>query len=122
MALFPPGDSLSGDSGHSGTCANLKADLSGIEQEVFCTLGTFTPPDSLVIDGGAHWGETLRLMELSLEDTVEIETTDSSPRVFMINNFMDHEEYKRKHWDPKTHGLLHRVAKVRHSSIIYMTM
>jgi hypothetical protein len=77
MALFPPGDSLSGDTGHSGTCANLKEDLSGIEQEVFCTLGTFTPPDSLVVDGGAHWGETLRLMELSLEDTVEIHSFEA---------------------------------------------
>ena len=78
MALFPASASLSGDlEGTTGRCENLKQELVDIEAEVFCTIGTFTPPDSAVVDGGAHWGETLRLMEASLADTVQIYSVEA---------------------------------------------
>lgn len=57
-----------GDSGNFGACSELRF----MEATVFCAVGSFADPQSSAIDGGAHWGETLRLMEAALPKTVPI--------------------------------------------------
>eukprot|EP01046_Picozoa_sp_COSAG06_P016160 COSAG06_NODE_1061_length_10874_cov_7.752390_6_plen_241_part_00 len=53
-------------------------ELRSMENQVFCLVGTFAPPDSNIIDGGAHWGETLILMEGAFADTIQIHSFERS--------------------------------------------
>jgi FkbM family methyltransferase len=101
-AMVPFNDDLTGDEGHQGWCTELRY----LEDVVYCTIASFIPADAHVVDGGAHWGETLRLMQASFGSSVEIHSFEAmkinfqrasrhaTERTQMVNAALTDEEGK----------------------------
>jgi len=90
-----------GSKGHQGTCGELRS----MENQVFCLVGTFAPPDSNIIDGGAHWGETLILMEGAFADTIQIHSFEA-----MTGNFERASRWATKRTKMNNYALTEQVG------------
>lgn len=56
-----------------GTCGELR----DMEATVYCTVGTFIPKTASVIDGRAHWGESLAMLQVAMDDGIEIHSFEA---------------------------------------------